>query len=71
MATNSFNALPIDVWLKFALESDEEPTYEANTFLDGDMFRIDWYHVDVGLVGSVWLSTYSEVVDWYESGGFI
>ena len=62
---------PMDVWLKFTLESDGEPTHEANTFLDGDMFRIDWYHVDVGLVKSVWFSTYSEAVDWYESGGYL
>ena len=62
---------PMDVWLKFALESDEEPTHEANTFLDADMFRIDWYHVDVGLVNSVRFSTYVEAVDWYESEGFL
>lgn len=63
---------PMDVWLKFTLESDEEPTYEANTFLDEDiMFRIDWYHVDVGLVNSVRFSTYAEAVDWYESEGFL
>lgn len=63
---------PMDVWLKFTLESDEEPTYEANTYLDDDiMFRIDWYHVDVGVVNSVRFYTYTEAVDWYESEGYL
>lgn len=52
---------PIDVWLKFDAESDETPSHEANTFLDGERFRVEWYHVDVGQVTKIYCDTYEEV----------
>lgn len=70
-------AIPIDVWLKFDPEQiepgDDDPlaTYEANTFDDADDgYRIEWCHNAVGLVTTVYLSTYGECLDWYERNGF-
>lgn len=68
-------AIPIDVWLKFDPEQmedeDDLATYEANTFDDADDgYRIEWYHNAVGLVTTVYLSTYGECLDWYERNGF-
>ena len=60
----------LDVWLKFEHEDDEEPTYEAYTFREGDRFRIDWYHNSVGQVTSLYRDTYEEARIWYEENGF-
>ena len=61
---------PIDVWLKFDEPNDEEPTYEANTFLTETGFQIQWYHVDIGIVAAVEFDTLSDVYDWYASHGY-
>ena len=62
---------PLDVWLRFADESDETPEYEANTFRrhDGD-YVIEWYHTDVGEVTAETFGTYEEVESWYEENGY-
>ena len=66
----------LDVWLKWDAaqieEGDDDPlaTYEANTFREGDRFRIDWYHNSVGLVTSVYRDTYEAACVWYKENGF-
>ena len=62
---------PLDVWLRFADESDETPEYEANTFrrYDGD-YVIEWYHTDVGEVTAETFGTYEEAESWYEENGY-
>jgi hypothetical protein len=62
---------PIDVWLKFEDENDEEPTYEANTFDKGGYFLVEWYHTAVGQVSSKDFDTYDEATEWLESEGFL
>ena len=59
-----------DVWLKFDQANDEEPTMEANTFKNEDVYEIQWYHVDIGLVNRVHAPSMSEVHAWYEQNGF-
>lgn len=61
---------PIDVWLKFESETDEEPTHEANTFKTESGYRIEWYLDSVGLVTSVKFDTLGEAYAWYEREGF-
>lgn len=61
---------PLDVWLRFDEPEREEPDYEANTFRDGDVFRVDWYHVDVGQVTSRRFPTLKAAQDWLESVGY-
>lgn len=69
----------LDVWLRFADtgyavdESDDPDDYveaEANTFPDGDRFRVDWYLDAVGLVKSVYFDTYNDAVTWLALEGF-
>jgi hypothetical protein len=61
---------PLDVWLVIP-EGQEESEYEANTFLDEDMrFRVEWYHVDVGVVSHRIFDTYEEAKAWLESEEF-
>lgn len=60
-----------DVWLKFENDTDEEPTYEANTFRDADGdYVIEWYHTAVGQITAEYFSTYADAVAWYEENGF-
>ena len=61
---------PLDVWLQFDAEDDEEARAEANTFKEDGQFRIDWYLNAVGLVKSVYFDTYEEATAWYEREGF-
>lgn len=41
---------PDNVWLQFDTDEDEGATREANIYRDGDGYRVEWYHVAVGLV---------------------
>ena len=60
----------LDVWTKF--DTDEEPTHEANTFVTDDgVYRVEWYHVDVGQVSEEEFSAYADAAHWLESHGFI
>lgn len=61
---------PIDVWLKFDNEIDEETIAEANTYKDGDLFRVEWYLSAVGLVTTETFATLDEAHAWYERNGF-
>ena len=61
---------PMDVWLQFDSENDEEARAEANTFREDGQVRIDWYLNSVGLVKSVYFDTYEEATAWYEREGF-
>lgn len=61
----------IDVWCLFDNEGDDEPSHEANTFRDGDGYRVEWYHVDVGLVTSKWFDTYAKATKWLSDAGYL
>ena len=61
---------PLDVWLKFDSDEDDEPTYEANTYPTESGFRIDWYHEGVAQVMSVDFDTIEDVHAWYEAQGY-
>ena len=63
---------PLDVWLRLrSNDPDEIAEAEANTYADGDMFRVEWYLNSVGLVKSPPLfATYAEACAWLTSEGF-
>lgn len=65
---------PIDVWLKFDDDTDDEATYEANTFATLDSgetrYAIRYYHSDVGQITEVRFATLAEAYAWYEAHGF-
>lgn len=61
---------PLDVWLAFDSPDDEESSHEANTFRDGEGYRVEWYHVDVGLVTKVYFDTYAEATEWLTRAGY-
>lgn len=67
----------LDVWLKFdsALAAeydldDDTATHEANTYHDGEGYRVEWYLNSVGLVTSLHFATYDEARAWYEREDF-
>jgi hypothetical protein len=60
---------PLDVWLRIP-DGEEESEAEANTFRDGDRYRVEWYLTAVGLVKSVEFTTYNEARAWLEQEGF-
>lgn len=59
----------LDVWLKFDGD-DEDAVAEANTFPDGDGYRVDWYLTAVGLVRSVQFDTLEAARAWLTAEGF-
>jgi len=59
----------IDVWLRIP-DGEEESEAEANTYRDGDTYRVDWYLSAVGLVKSRTFTTYADACAWLESEGF-
>lgn len=59
----------LDVWLRIP-EGEEESEAEANVYLEGDHFRVEWYLTAVGLVTKVPFLTYQGARDWLESEGF-
>lgn len=61
---------PLDVWLKFDSDEDEEPTYEANTFETAWGYEIEWYHTAVGQVNWVSFDRLEEAHKWYADNGF-
>ena len=64
---NNFN----EVWLKFENDTDEEPTFEANTFKDDDGdYVIEWSHTAVGQITAVYFNTLEEAHAWYEENGY-
>lgn len=60
---------PLDVWLRH-VGDEEEAEAEANTFPDGDGFRVEWYLTTVGQVTSRWFATRAEATAWLEAEGF-
>lgn len=61
----------LDVWLRHVDDEDEaEAEAEANTFRDGNNFRVDWYLNSVGQVTSRTFSTYEQATAWLEAEGF-
>jgi len=61
---------PLDVWLRFISDDDEDAEADAITFRDGDQFRVDWSLTSVGLVTSRWFPTYDEAAAWLTAEGF-
>ncbi len=61
---------PIDVWLKFEDDNDEDASHEANTYVTPDGFVVEWYLNAVGLVKAVHFDTLEEAHAWYEKEGF-
>ena len=77
MATDTDIAL--DVWLRLSDDEDHDDfsplpdgryPAEANTYIDGDGCRVEWYLTAVGLVTSVWFDTLPEAYAWLSSEGF-
>lgn len=66
---NTRNTTPLDVWLRIP-DGEEESEAEANTFSDGDGFRVEWYLTAVGLVKSRWFAEYADAAAWLEAEGF-
>lgn len=76
----------LDVWLRFPdpdcgncgwcedctaeFSPYDEAEAEANTFPDGDGFRVAWYLTAVGLVTSHHFATYDAAREWLTSQGF-
>ena len=62
---------PLDVWLQFESDTDEEARAEANTYRNEDgSYRIEWYLNVVGLVTREYFDTYEEATAWYKREGF-
>jgi len=60
---------PLDVWLRIP-DGEEEAELEANTFRNGEFYRVDWYHTAVGQVTSKTFATYDQARDWLTEEGF-
>lgn len=60
---------PLDVWLRIP-DGEDESEAEANTFADGEWFRVDWYLTAVGLVKSRSFPTHDAARSWLEAEGF-
>ena len=61
---------PLDVWLRFVDDADEESEAEANTYKIKGGYRVDWYLTSVGLVTSREFSTLADAHAWLEREGF-
>lgn len=61
---------PIDVWLAFDHEDDEEASHEANTYMTDDGYCVEWYCNAVGLVTHERFDTLTGAHDWLEAGGY-
>ena len=61
---------PLDVWLRFETDTDEEASHEANTYLTDTGYVIKWCHSAVGLVTRVYFDTLADAYDWYEANGY-
>ncbi len=60
----------LDVWFLIDPDDGEEAIAEANTYPDGDRFRIEWYLNSVGLVTTVTVPTYEAAQKWYQERGY-
>lgn len=67
--SNTTDTEPLDVWLRH-VGDEEEAEAEANTFRDGDGFRVEWDLTAVGQVTSRWFATRAEATAWLEAEGF-
>lgn len=64
------NTPALDVWLRFDSPEDEDASAEANTWPDGEMFRVDWCLSMVGLITSVYFHSHADAQSWLEAQGF-
>lgn len=76
---------PLDCWLRFdadetmcpeeyraavAAGDDVSCTAEANTYFDGDNYRVEYYNSAVGLVRAVYFADYESATKFLASNGF-
>lgn len=62
----------ISTWFLFENIGDEEPTHEGNIFPTPDGgARVEWSHVDVGLVVSRDFPTVADAQQWLIDGGYV
>ena len=59
-----------DVWFLFDEEDDEEPSHEANIYLDDESVRVEWCNTSVGLVSTRYFDTYDGARQWLTDGGY-
>ena len=77
--------MPLDCWLRFDADETMNPeeyraavaagedvpsTAEANTFYDGDVYRVEWYSTAVGLVRTAYFSDYESATKFLARNGF-
>ncbi len=62
---------PLDVWLMFDADEDEDASHEANTYRTfSGGFRVEWSHTAVGLITSREFDTYAAAAAWLTAGGY-
>ena len=61
---------PVDVWLAFDHEDDEEASHEANTYMTDTGYCVEWYNNAVGLVTHEEFDTLADAYDWLEANGY-
>lgn len=59
----------LDVWLRIP-DGEEESEAEANTYVEDDGYRVEWYLTSVGLVTEVRFVTYRDARNWLIQQGF-
>ena len=76
---------PLDCWLRFDADETIDPeeyraavaagedvpsTAEANTFYDGDTYRVEYFNTAVGLVRTAYFSDYESATEFLARNGF-
>lgn len=82
--TPDYNA-PLDCWLRFdadetmnpaeyraavAAGEDVSSTAEANTYFDGDAYRVEYSNTATGVIRAVYFSDYESAAEWLTDNGF-
>lgn len=64
---------PLDVWLRFESDNDDEASHEANTYFNDNTgrYRVEWYSNAVGLVTHEEFDSYFDAQEWLERAGYI
>lgn len=76
---------PLDCWLRFdadetmnpaeyraavAAGEDVSSTAEANTYFDGDAYRVEYSNTATGVIRAVYFSDYESAAEWLTDNGF-
>ena len=71
MSTSTNEREPLDVWLRFHPDDDEQSEYEANCYaVEGGGVVVEWYHVDVGQVTQRLFNDHAAARKWLEDAGY-